>query len=431
MALIVYIPPFYATEVHLSLAAVGVVFFAARTWDAAIDTLIGLMSDATRTRWGARKPWMALGAPVLVISTYFLFHPVAAAGTGYLLVWLFVYYIAWSVVQIPYLSWGAELSSDYAERSRIVAYREGTMFVGVLLATALPILVFRGREPSLRDILGLFAAGTAVGLPACLAAALWYVPIGRSTRTTRGPLRGALAALARNRVFLRLILACFCLWLGLHIYNAAVLLVIEYALGLPKSDFLRLVFIQFAVSLLATPGMVRLSALLGKHRILAVAGIGVGAVLFSLILLPRGQFPPAALAFAALGILVSPIWVLPTALVADAVDFGRLKGGGEQAGLYMAVFNFAVKLALAMSVGIALPLMQALGFNPAAAGPARPWPLISVGLLLPSVFWVAAFGLLWTYPLDRRRHSSIQRWLARRSNANATISSANNSGCVE
>jgi Na+/melibiose symporter-like transporter len=97
----------------------------------------------------------------------------------------------------------------------------------------------------------------------------------------------------------------------------------------------------------------------------------------------------------------------------------------------MAIFNLAVKLALAISVGIALPLMQALGFNPAAVGPGRPWALLFVGLILPTVFWIAAFGLLWSYPLDRRRHRVVQRWLARRSNAGAVLSSAYNSGCTE
>ncbi len=425
MALVVYIPPYYATEVHLELAGVGLVFLIARTWDAAIDTLIGFLSDATRTRWGARKPWLLLGAPALVISTYFLFHPEPGATTRYLLLWLFVYYVAWSAVQIPYLSWGAELSADYSERSRVVAYREGTMFMGVLLATALPVVVFRGREPSLRDILHLFAVGTALALPVCLLAILRYVPVGSSLQTTRKPLKDALAALARNRLFLRLICACFFLWLGLHVYNASVLLVIEYALKLPKSDFLRLVFIQFAVGLLATPCIIRTASSIGKHRTLALAGAGVSVVLPCLLLVPGGKFLPAALVFAVLGIVVSPIWVLPTALVADAVDFGRLKGGGEQNGLYMAIFNFAVKLALALSVGIALPLMQALGFDPAvSAASGRPWGLITVGLFLPGLFLLAASGLLWTYPLDRSRHGIVQRWLTRR--RPAVLSIANN-----
>jgi len=123
--------------------------------------------------------------------------------------------------------------------------------------------------------------------------------------------------------------------------------------------------------------------------------------------------------------VVAPIWVLPTALVADAVDFGRLKGGGEQTGLYMAIFNFAVKLALALSVGIALPLMQALGFDPAvSAASGRPWGLIAVGLFLPGLFLLAACGLLWTYPLNRSRHGIVQRWLTRR--RPAVLSIANN-----
>jgi GPH family glycoside/pentoside/hexuronide:cation symporter len=425
MALVVYIPPFYATEMRLSLAGVGWVFLIARMWDAVIDTLIGFLSDATRTRWGARKPWLLVAAPVLVVSTYFLFHPGPGATMRYLLLWVFVYYVAWSAVQIPYLSWGAELSSDYAERSRIVAYREGTMFVGVLLATALPIVLFYRREPSLRDILSLFASATALVLPICLWGALRQVPAGTPVVKPSESLLVGLTALAHNRLFLRLISACFFLWLGLHVYNAAVLLVIEFALKLPKSDFLRLVFIQFAVGLLFTPWTIRLASAIGKHRTLAIAGLGVGATLPCLLLVPSGQFFPAAVVFTVLGIVVSPIWVLPTALVADAADFGRLKGGGEQTGLYMSVFNFSVKLALAVSVGIALPLMQALGFDPTATpASGTPWGLVGVGLVLPGVFCLVAFALLWRYPLDRRRYTIVQRWFARKRLTVSRISAA-------
>ena len=69
LQLIVYLPPFYAAELGLDLAQVGLVFFAARAWDAIIDPLIGNLSDRTRTRWGRRKPWIVIGTPALMLLT--------------------------------------------------------------------------------------------------------------------------------------------------------------------------------------------------------------------------------------------------------------------------------------------------------------------------------------------------------------------------
>lgn len=414
MALIVYIPAFYATEVHLSLATVGLVFFAARGWDAVIDPLIGHLSDRTQSRWGARKPWLLAGTPVLVVSTWLLFQPPQHATTAYLLAWVFIYYIAWSAVQIPYLSWGAELSADYAERNRVVGFREGMTFVGVLLAAAAPVAVFREHEPSLRQILLVFAVLTAIILPVSILLCARVVQVGTAAESQG--LWSGLSTLRRNRVFLHLLAGCFLLWLGLHVYNAGVLLVIEFTLHLQKADFLRLVFVQFIVGLAATPLIVKLAGSLGKHRMLAFAGVGFALTLPLLALIPAGRFLPAAAVFAVLGIVISPVWVLPTALVADAVDFGQLKGGTGGAGLYMAIYNLSVKLALAASVGIALPLMQLLGFRTeTAAGLAHTRALNTVGLLLPAGIGIVAAALFWSYPLDRVRHDIVRRWIVRRS----------------
>ena len=64
LQLVVYVPPFYAAEIGLDIAAIGFVFFLARGWDAVIDPLVGNLSDGTRSRWGRRKPWMAIGTPI-------------------------------------------------------------------------------------------------------------------------------------------------------------------------------------------------------------------------------------------------------------------------------------------------------------------------------------------------------------------------------
>ena len=56
MPLIIYVPPFYAAELGLELAAVGGIFFLARAWDAITDPVIGNLSDRTRGPWGRRKP---------------------------------------------------------------------------------------------------------------------------------------------------------------------------------------------------------------------------------------------------------------------------------------------------------------------------------------------------------------------------------------
>src|SRR5690606_17380236 len=144
-------------EIGLPLAAVGGVFFLARLWDAVTDPVVGNLSDRTKSKFGRRKPWIALGAPALLLMFYFFCFPPEGADLTYLLVVTFFFYLASTIVQVPYLSWGAELSRDYKERTRITGYRETATMIGVMLATAIPLFFLQGKDASVADIVGIFA----------------------------------------------------------------------------------------------------------------------------------------------------------------------------------------------------------------------------------------------------------------------------------
>jgi len=84
MMLVVYLAPFYASEMGLELAAVGGIFFLARLWDALIDPVVGNLSDLTVSRFGRRKPWIAVGTPLLMIALYLFFSPPEGVSVTYL-----------------------------------------------------------------------------------------------------------------------------------------------------------------------------------------------------------------------------------------------------------------------------------------------------------------------------------------------------------
>ena len=189
------------------------------------------------------------------------------------------------------------------------------------------------------------------------------------------------------------------------------LFLIEFAFQLTRSDFLKFVFIQYVVALACVRPTVALANRMGKHRVLAAGAIGFAIVLGALLVAPPGNPWLVGALFAAKGTTLGIILVLPMAIAADTVDYGRFKGGADEAGLYMAVFQFAQKIAVASAVGVALPLLQLTGFDTktdmTADGLAG---LRTVALALPSACALAAAALLWRYPLDARRHGTLLRW---------------------
>src|SRR5688572_9978251 len=116
LPLVVYLPPFYA-ELGIGHAAVGTIFMIARFWDVITDPVLGVVSDKFTTRFGRRRPWIALGVPILIWSVYKVFMPPQGATAAYLLWWMLVLYVGWTMLTISHMAWGAELSSRYHERS--------------------------------------------------------------------------------------------------------------------------------------------------------------------------------------------------------------------------------------------------------------------------------------------------------------------------
>lgn len=423
LQLIVYLPPFYASEMGLALGQVGLVFFLARGWDAVIDPVIGNLSDSTRSRWGRRKPWILIGTPLLMILTWAFAMPPQGVGLTYLMVTAFAFYVALTVVQIPYMSWGAELARDYAGRTRIGGFREGGLMAGIVLATGLPLLLLGGGNPSLRDILQVFATAVLILLPITVFFALTATPAGEYEDTGKKSLFTALKLLRRNKPLLRLLSGIFLLWLGGSMFNAMVLFMVERRLEMPTSSFLWFVFIQYVISVALIPFAVWAGNRFGRHRALVLGGMGFLGLLPVFMLVPAQDFTAALAVFIVLGMVSNFIWVMPPALIADTIDYGRLKGSGDDAALYMALYLFMQKIALAAGVGIALPLAAALGFNPAVATTPEAINAIDwVGLILPGAIGLLGALVLFNYPIDQRRHRIIRKWLARRQQGAGEVS---------
>jgi Na+/melibiose symporter-like transporter len=175
------------------------------------------------------------------------------------------------------------------------------------------------------------------------------------------------------------------------------------------------VFVQYTLSVGLLPVAVRVGNSVGRHRALVFGGFGFLALLPLFMLVPAGNFVAALAVFVLLGLISNFIWIMPPAIVADTVEYGMMKGAGDDSAIYMALYLFTQKIALAAGVGIALPLAAALGFDPTAAVSDQALRALSfVALILPCCIGIFGALILYNYPIDARRHAIIRRWLARR-----------------
>jgi Na+/melibiose symporter-like transporter len=423
IALIAFLPTFYATEMGLGLATVGLVFMAARAWDGVTDLVIGSLTDRTRTRIGRRLPWILAGVAPLVVAIHFLLIPGPArpgAGLGYLAFWLAVFYPFWTMIFIPHLSLTADLAHGYGERSRISSVREAGTVIGVVLALALPAWGL-GREARLGQILEVIAYTSMLLFPLC--ALLMLATIKEPPPLPGVPLawKNLWPIVRRNRPFQRLMLGYFASMLGIGVFVSLAFLTLSKGLLLGAA-FLTLGVVQNSVALFTTPLWLRAAHRFGKHRAYCAAMALIGSGVLLLYLCPPGSYGVACAGFVVMGLGNLGHFAMPGAMLSDTVDYFTLKGGQEQAGQHVGLKSVVHKLSQTVSVGLGFFLLGLGGYQ--ASGPngeaAIAW-LRAMAVAPTLLLFALAIGLMWNYPLDNRRQGIIRRRLERRSLAGRTL----------
>lgn len=397
LPLYVYLPTFYAEDLGLSLAAVGAALLVARASDVVTDPLVGWLSDHGPGRRQRRKRLLWIGLPLLLLAVHALFMPPAGAGLWHLLGWSLLLYLGWTLVVLPYSAWGAELSADYHERSRITAAREGFVILGTLLAAAVPALA--GEGDGLSGALALLALAVLAGTPLALLAATLLVPEPARYRPPV-PWRRGLALLRENGPFLRLLAAYFLNGCANALPATLFLLFVGHVLQ-AEAQAGPLLALYFVAGVLSLPLWLRLGRRLGKHRTWSASMIWACLVFAWVPFLGPGDLWAFAAICLLSGLSLGVDMALPASMAADVIDLDRARGGGDRAGLFFGIWGMTTKLALALAVGLAFPLLDLAGFEAGTANP--PGALLALALLyagLPVALKLGALALVWSFPLD-------------------------------
>jgi len=107
-----------------------------RIWDAVTDPVMGTITDNTRSRWGRRRPWIAIGAFLCCITFSAIWLFPRGMSPLFYFWWFFgsslIFYLASTMYSVPYIALGMEVSPDYHERTSVMAYRTVLSQVGAL-----------------------------------------------------------------------------------------------------------------------------------------------------------------------------------------------------------------------------------------------------------------------------------------------------------
>ncbi len=396
LPLYVVLPNYYAREFGVPLASLGLVLLAARLFDALIDPALGRWSD----RLFARAPahvlrWGVLTAFALALGFAGLFYPQvprgAQANPNAILLWAFALllltYTAYSALSVAHQSWGARYGGDEAQRSRVVAWREGFGLVGVLMASILPIVSGVGSSVAMFCVvlvLGMWGWACALKPPATPADALQvsiWLPLQRPS-------------------FRALLLIFMVNGIASAIPATLVLFFIQDKLQAPKAYEGAFLGVYFLAAALCIPLWLRLIGRIGLARSWLLGMVLAVLVFIGAAALGAGDLAGFMLVCALSGVALGADLTVPGAmlagLIADAGDRGKAEGA------YFGWWNFATKLNLALAAGLALPILQIFGYAPGARSPEALSALVLAYCIVPCALKCVAGYVLFTQTFWRK-----------------------------
>jgi GPH family glycoside/pentoside/hexuronide:cation symporter len=414
---LVFIPQFYSGDLGVSLVTMATILFLVRVSDVFTDPFFGYITDRYPTPWGRRRFWIALATPVMMLSIYQLFLPPEGAGAWHLGIWMFVLSIATTMMMIPYYAWAAELSPDYNERSKITGVRSVMGVAGSLSAQLVPAgaLLFFGLGGS-SVVLQLVGITMLIIMPICVFFTVTKVPEPTAYASTVMPIKEGLKLMFSNKPFLRLIMAFMVSSTALAITTPLYIFFITYVLHEEAKAIYMLTFFYMA-NMSGVPFWVWLSTKIGKHKAYVSCFAVIGLAHPFYLLLGEGDFWYMLPITLVTGFAAGGFAALPNSMKADVIDLDTLKTGENRAALFFSTYSFTAKLAGSIGGSIGLFGLAYIGFNtqmPELNSEDQLFGLSFLFAMLPSVFYLTACAIAWSYPITEEKHMELRQELESR-----------------
>jgi len=436
----VLVNPIYNMTLGLNPALISTIVFIQRIWDAMLDPIIGSFSDNFRSRWGRRRPLIAIAAlPLAALFAALWFFPRDAGSQTlfwYLLLVSLAFYSAHSLYGMPLGGLILEATDDYHERTRlasiIFAFGFAFQIASQWLFPLTQLAIFGDNITGLRWV----AVGCGVAFLLAGLAPLWlcrerhYERV--ASRQKRTSLFASLREVRDNRTFLALLSARFVVSLGYNLVGMLGIYMNAYYVfgGDLKAagwayGFLGSSFHVSAVltSLFVYPALTRR---FGKKRTFQIAiGVLLCGCTSKLFVyhpgLPWLQF----IVLTTNGAANAGFFLVANAMLGDVADADEWRTGLRREALFSSLLSWFEKAGNSIGSLVAGFVLVWIGFN-AKLGAQSPETLRFMQLAYfatPTAGALVALWLIGRYDLTETRAYEIKDALANRRAAAAATSS--------
>tara|TARA_B100000131_G_C18087187_1_gene600677 strand:- start:386 stop:1783 length:1398 start_codon:yes stop_codon:yes gene_type:complete len=410
-----YLMKFSTDVLLISPAVMGLIFGISRIWDAVTDPLAGYLSDRTTLKAGRRRPWMLASVPFICGAFYVMWNPALGLSSTYNAVWMgiavLLFFTSMTAFVVPHTSLGAELSTNYHERTKIFGLRHMLWNSGSLLALiAMHQLIVRADVRQTAFFISIVAALVTAAL------IIWMFLAVKERPEFQG--RGepnpfvAFTDVLKNKYALLLLVVFFIESLGGATIGILTPYIAEYIVGRPDKTVIY-ILLYLIPSVVSVPLWVPLSRRIGKKTLwlfsMLVTGFGFGGMFFLLFLEETQSDILISILALICGLGAGSGAVVAPSIQADIIDYDEYRSGKRKEGTYFATWNFVFKSATGITMMLTGFVLSASGFVPnVEQGDTAKLALLTLYAIFPLVCYSVGALIFSRFKLDESVYKEIR-----------------------
>ena len=434
---------FYSRVIGLDPLLASLAIGAALIVDSITDPLMGTISDRTNTKLGRRHPYMLVSFIPVSIFYILLFTPKPDwdITQNQLFWWMFVCAsftrIGMTLFEVPHRSFGAEITKDYVERTKLFSWREMFAWVAGISNAFLAYNIFFRSTPEYP----YGQLNPEAYFPLALTGAIFMVlSLLYSSITTTNKIENLskwteavtlkqiikeLKIAISNKSFILFFLGSLTLSISWGLLNSLTLFINTDFWGLKGSQIGIFLYIYFGAAFLAFYITPKFVALIGKRNfvLLCVLGVALSApiafISYNLGLTPEKGTTTLVLFLCVPLIFISTLSIAGNmardAMIGDIADEVDLQSGKRQEGALYSAVSFVQKVNTAigsLTGGLTLWVLNITAETPTYD---QAYSLFFVQGVIGPILLIIPILFFYFYSLDKKRHSEILRQLKERS----------------
>lgn len=421
-----YLTPFLLDVALIPASTVALIQLAATAFDAITDLGFGLVTDATRSDLGRRRPYILLGAIIWSGMFLGLFQspPLnGSAALAFYIIMLLLYKGTNTLCAVPYYGLISEITPSYTERTRLSGLRllvslSASAIINFLWAIVISAFPLATSPDQADQELG-YAAAAVMFLPVILLPAVGVFtqikePPIRKAQEKALPFRQLIGSVFSNKPFLLVVCIYSAVFLAINFIQNNLLLWVKYVVQIPD---------QFSWVILCLQGTACLSIFVwvpvanrfGKRITFMMACVPFAtAVGLDWLIEPSYSYTIFPLAIIC-GMCVGALMLMPWSMMADCVDIDELNTGKRREGIFFAAFVLFQKFALAGALAASNYTLAGAGYinHPSGSPNAsfQPEEVIEALKIMvgPAAAGIALIALVpaFFYPLTKEKHQEV------------------------